>query len=358
MASRNGSKKGSAQQLVLPGLEEVIGHSRQKEKERAERIPWITYGNDIDWSLFETLDSNCPPVILSWGMGVDSTAMLLRFLFDPACRDFPLQNLALVVAMTGDEWARTARLVGKFILTLCRRFGIWLIQVSRAGESERDGIVIHSSSRCPRRLYIDGAYTLREHLLINGIVPQKAKGKRYCTMKFKAFVIDLLVKLFFGDSPDVRYRRMIGFNAEETGRAVKDGSYSAEPSQPRYLVGYSADEVGRATKDSSITTAQHYRYLLGFNADEVARQKQEAVTWRNQVFEFPLIKWGWTREQCEQYIAEMTYLLELTEQLWVEAGRELDQYAIHAENPAVLLETVFEPTEWEKSCCGYCPHSC
>ncbi len=175
-------------------------------------------------------------------------------------------------------------------------------------------------------------------------------------MKFKAFVIDLLVKLFFGDSPDVRYRRMIGFNSEEGRRAQTDKSYG---SSPGYSVGYNADEVGRATKDSSHTTVQHYRYLLGFNHDEIKRQKQEAITWRNQVFEFPLILWGWGREKCRQYIAEITYLLELTEQEWVAAGRILHPHAIHAATPPeALLAMEIAPTAWEKSCCGYCPHSC
>jgi hypothetical protein len=278
--------------------------------------------------------------------------MLLRFLFEPDCRDFPLRNLVVIIAMTGDEWDSTAALVRRFILPLCRRFGIWVIQVSRHGEHERDGITIHSSTRCPTRLYIEGDYKLSQHLLLNGIVPQKAKGKRFCTMKFKAFPIDFVVKLFFGDSPAVRYRRMIGFNAGEKDRAANDHSYGTQ-SKPRYLVGYSADEVKRAQQDSSLTTAQHYRYLLGFNANEVERQKAEASTWRNQVFEFPLIRWNWSREQCLRYSAEITYLLELSEQVWVELERPLDDTAINAEEPAALNEQVVSSTWWDKSCCEY-----
>lgn len=239
MKLRSSANPSSYEQMPLPGLEP--GAQKPSAIPLLHKQPWITYGYDTDWSLLDSLDPTHPPVILSYGLGVDSTAMLLRFLFDPSSRDFPLQNLVLVVAMTGDEWARTAQLVCRFILPLCRRFSIWLIQVSRSGESERDGITIHSSSRCPTRLYIEGCYSLGQHLLINGVVPQKAKGKRFCTMKFKAFPIDWVVKLFFGDSPDVRYRRMIGYNADETTRAAQD---------------------------SSLTTAQHYRYLLGFNADE------------------------------------------------------------------------------------------
>ncbi len=149
------SSRNSVRQILLPGFEEVLDNAQSKRTERSStKLPWITYGTDIDWSLFESLDPTHPPVILSLGMGVDSVAMLLRFLFEPGCRDFPLSNLVLVVAMTGDEWKRTAELMRKFVLPLCRRFGIWLVQVSRSGESERDGITIHSSTRCPTKLYI------------------------------------------------------------------------------------------------------------------------------------------------------------------------------------------------------------
>jgi hypothetical protein len=342
-----------SEQLILPGLE-----THAELPDQVSLVPalhkqsWVTYCYDIDWSLLDSLDPDHPPVILSYGMGVDSTAMLLRFLFEPDCRDFPLRNLVVIIAMTGDEWDSTAALVRRFILPLCRRFGIWVIQVSRHGEHERDGITIHSSTRCPTRLYIEGDYKLSQHLLLNGIVPQKAKGKRFCTMKFKAFPIDFVVKLFFGDSPAVRYRRMIGFNAGEKDRAANDHSYGTQ-SKPRYLVGYSADEVKRAQQDSSLTTAQHYRYLLGFNANEVERQKAEASTWRNQVFEFPLIRWNWSREQCLRYSAEITYLLELSEQVWVELERPLDDTAINAEEPAALNEQVVSSTWWDKSCCEY-----
>ena len=337
-------------QLSIPGLEPIASPKRGKVK----REPQVTYCKEIDWSLPDSLDCDYAPVILSYGLGVDSTALLLRLLFEPECRDFPLQNLVVVVAMTGDEWERTAWLVQRFILPLLRRFNIWTIQVSRGGEREQDGIVIHSSTRSPQRLYIEGAYTLAQHLLVNGMIPLKAKGKRFCTMKFKAFPIDLVVKLFFGDSPQKRYRRMIGFNADEVERAQVDRSYGEKP---RYLVGYNADEVERAN-DSSLTMGQSYRYLLGFNADEDNRRKEETVTWRNQMFEFLLILWGWGRQQCERYLTEMTYLIELSEQVWVESDRSLDQTAVHYHKDVGLRSSVVCPTFWRKSCCGYCPHSC
>lgn len=43
------------------------------------------------------------PVILSYGMGVDSTAILTRWLLEPWSRDFGLEDLVVLTAQTGDE---------------------------------------------------------------------------------------------------------------------------------------------------------------------------------------------------------------------------------------------------------------
>ncbi len=38
------------------------------------------------------------PVVLSYGMGADSTAILLRWIEEPGCRDFDLSDLVVVTA--------------------------------------------------------------------------------------------------------------------------------------------------------------------------------------------------------------------------------------------------------------------
>ena len=42
-----------------------------------------------------------PSVVMSFGLGLDSTALLMRWILEPAVRDFHLRDLALVSAMTG-----------------------------------------------------------------------------------------------------------------------------------------------------------------------------------------------------------------------------------------------------------------
>jgi hypothetical protein len=42
--------------------------------------------------------------ILSNGLGVESVAILLRWLLEPDTRDFPIELLTVVTAMVGAEW--------------------------------------------------------------------------------------------------------------------------------------------------------------------------------------------------------------------------------------------------------------
>jgi hypothetical protein len=38
-------------------------------------------------------------VILSWGLGVDNTAILVRWLLDPSSREFDVGDLAVLIAL-------------------------------------------------------------------------------------------------------------------------------------------------------------------------------------------------------------------------------------------------------------------
>ena len=48
-------------------------------------------------------------VVLSYGLGVDSTSILLRWLEEPETRNFDLADLIVLTAQTGDEYAETGR---------------------------------------------------------------------------------------------------------------------------------------------------------------------------------------------------------------------------------------------------------
>lgn len=80
--------------------------------------------------------------ILSWGIGVESTAILVRWLLEPETRPCPLDQLLVLTAQTGDEYEDTRTLCEQHILPLLRKHGVRFVEVARRGHLEKDGIVL------------------------------------------------------------------------------------------------------------------------------------------------------------------------------------------------------------------------
>ena len=112
--------------------------------------------------------------LLSYGMGVESSAVLARWCFDATARPCPLNELIVITAQTGDEYADTGRDVEAHILPLMRSHSIRFVQVARAGHREADGIVVLDDSTSPMKVHLAGAYKLSDELRRNGTVPQYA----------------------------------------------------------------------------------------------------------------------------------------------------------------------------------------
>ncbi len=116
-----------------------------------------------------------PKVVLSYGLGEDSTAIILRWLEDPSSRDFDLSELAIVTAMTGNEWERTRGAVETLVLPRLAAAGVRFIQAARTRRhvtKAGDGIVILDDSRSPSKLYLEGDYTLYQEMVEAGTIPQ------------------------------------------------------------------------------------------------------------------------------------------------------------------------------------------
>ncbi|WP_405018081.1 hypothetical protein OHV05_14860 [Kitasatospora sp. NBC_00070] len=188
------------------------------------------------------------PVVLSFGMGVDSTAIALRWLTEPASRNFPLGQLTVLTAMTGDEPDVTRRLTEQHLLPLLRDTGTRFVQISRT--SQRGGYTVLDDSRTPRRLIARGPWRLSDELRASGTVPQIAAKRRLCSLHAKGTVLDGWLGDEFGGRP---FRHILGFAAEELRRAERDEGFTA---------------IGRRP-------------------------------------EYPLIdEWGWDRHRCEQYLLD------------------------------------------------------
>lgn len=197
------------------------------------------------------------PVVLSWGLGVESTAILLRWLdlgavvVDDQTPPAALSDLIVITAMTGDEWPDTKTVVEAHALPRLAAAGVRFVQVARAGPAQSDGIVTLADSRQPTELHLAGAgWALSDELLAAGTVPQVA-SRRLCSRKWKGWPLDTWLAAELAGRP---YRHVMGFNRDETGRAERDRSYSS---------------VERASR-------------------------------------YPLIDWNWTRGDCQAYLAHAT----------------------------------------------------
>lgn len=166
-------------------------------------------------------DAHHPTRVLSYGLGLDSTAILLRWLHEPATRDFDLNELVVITAHTGDEFASTARDVEEAVLPGLRRHRVRYVQVGRRQlhtSAAGDGITIFSDTTKPHTLHIGGDYRLSDEMLSAGTLPQLG-GARRCSARAKGAALDPVIAKLTAGRP---YRHYIGFEANEQARAAKD----------------------------------------------------------------------------------------------------------------------------------------
>lgn len=97
-------------------------------------------------------DERTPTVCVSFGMGLDSSALLARWLTDPSSRDFALDDMVVLTAMTGHESAATISAVTRHLLPLLRAHSVRFIQIARSQRKTTrvgDGVVVLEDSRFP-----------------------------------------------------------------------------------------------------------------------------------------------------------------------------------------------------------------
>lgn len=169
-------------------------------------------------------------VVLSYGLGADSTAILLRWLDDPTSRDFDLEDLIVLTAMTGDEFVDTRELVQAEVLPRMADHGVRYVQVARGGPTVADGVIVLDDSRTPTTLYAEGVYKLADEMFAGGTVPQVASGRRTCSIKQKGVPLDTWIE----QNIDGPFRHVMGFNADEEKRVLRDSSYSNAVRQSEY----------------------------------------------------------------------------------------------------------------------------
>jgi len=209
--------------------------------------------------------------ILSYGMGVESSAVLARWLLTPLSCPCPLEELIVITSQTGNEYTDTKHHVEAYILPLLRRHKVRYVQVARAGHLESDGVTVLSDTREPEALWIQGDYKLSDELRAAGTVPQFGGVSHACSLKFKAWVIETWMSLNL-----------------------------TEPI--RHAFGYNANEGARRTKSNEATAK---RVAFGFNTDEQDRiNRAIAYDSPSRQSVYPLFEWGWSRQDCLDYLQQ------------------------------------------------------
>lgn len=191
-------------------------------------------------------------VVMSYGMGVDSTAILLRWLLDPSSRDFDLRDLIVVTADTGGEFDQTIRDVEEVVLPELRRHRVRFIQVGRSQRkttARGDGVAVLQDGTEPTHLH-SAAYTLADEMLAAGTLPQIG-GTRICSIHAKGNCLDPVIAAVTAGR---RYRHVLGFESDEGSRAAKDALYNTD----------------------------------------------RRTGW------YPLREWGWDRARCSDFITEVS----------------------------------------------------
>jgi hypothetical protein len=173
-------------------------------------------------------------MVLSFGMGVDSSVILHRWLTDPTSRDFDLADLIVLIAQVGDEFAQTARLVEQYLFPLLRQHGVRTVQIARATSKTGKKVEVNvlDDTTSPTRVHIEGAFKLSDEMVNAGTIPVKCG--RLCSIHAKGEPLDAWLRAEFQGTP---FTHTIGFNADEDNRRQRDKSYTRDDSikrQPCY----------------------------------------------------------------------------------------------------------------------------
>jgi hypothetical protein len=177
-------------------------------------------------------------------MGLESCTLLSRLITEPHTRDFSLDDLIVLTAMTGDEYQATERLMTRHILPLIRQAGVRYVQIARAGQADEHRYDVLSDTRAPHTMVMAGAWRLSDELTAAGTVPMFASGHRLCSYRSKGQVLDWWVEDHLAGRP---YRHMIGYNASETWRMSRDSSYTRLSRHPEYPLaqwGWTREDAG------------------------------------------------------------------------------------------------------------------
>ncbi|WP_017302623.1 hypothetical protein [Nodosilinea nodulosa] len=215
-------------------------------------------------------------VLFNFGAGVESSALLCKWIFDPSSRPIDpntgrpieLHQIIVLFAITGLEYQSTKFLVETFILPLLRQHGIRLIQVGRAGPSQKDGIIVASDSTCPAEFICTredadrlGIWKLSDEHDISASTPKLGRPHT-CAMKYKGFTLDSAIFILeFYARGERLHQPIVAADLAQARKAAKGKSKAPVLWGP--VLGYNLDEAGRMSRSSEYgCRGEQYLYPL------------------------------------------------------------------------------------------------
>ena len=215
----------------------------------------------------------CPdcPLVVAYGLGVDSTAMLVEF----AHRD--IRPDAILFADTGGEKPETYA-----YLPIIQKF---LVKV---------GFPPVTTVRYqPKRA---AYHTLEQQCLHTGTLPSLAYGGKSCSLKYKRFPQDKYILETY-PPPEILRRgqkvvRAIGFDAGEERRTY---------AHVVKAIGLDAGEEHRVTWKPS--TASDNSFCKKESASKKRLSREQWLDQNYFVYWYPLLEWKFNRERCKEIIS-------------------------------------------------------
>lgn len=171
--------------------------------------------------------ANTTAHVVSYGLGVESSAYLVEVLTSPERHGIDLSSMLVLHAVVGSEWSQTYADAERFLLPLLADRGVRTVQIARGGPRDADGVVVLDDTTRPRRIQRRGPWTLADESTVSGTVPQLSH--RRCSLKFKGWPLDQWIGANLKDAP---FDHVIGYSAEETRRAERDLVYATATRRP------------------------------------------------------------------------------------------------------------------------------
>ncbi|MBD2093239.1 hypothetical protein H6F67_25680 [Microcoleus sp. FACHB-1515] len=242
--------------------------------------------------------------LLNWGMGVESTAILVRWLREPESRPFSdCRQLIVVCAQTGDEVQETKYLAEHYLFPLLRQHNVRLVQLAKRSASKRDGYVILSDTSQPDVLHIEGCTKLSDHWLLNG-TSQRLSRPHICAQRWKGEVLEqwaidtiyspqLLLTCLGWQS--LMIFKALCLDAGEFWLVCQGIPFSRAWRFYVRLHQWTVQQLDRFV----------FGPYLGYSAEETKRSsKSDGYGCLGREYRYPLQEWGWTRQDCLNYLQQ------------------------------------------------------